>query len=85
MVVWEKNISIVAPILAGYFADIGDVLHIDILSPTEKELREILIKYIRRSMWSSFNALIDRGQNAHREICECSVLFFNLLAKTQNY
>lgn len=27
-------------------------------------------------MWDSFNVLINRGQNAHREICECSALFF---------
>ena len=32
-------------------------------------------EYIRRSMWNSFNVLIDRGQNTHREICECSALF----------
>ena len=33
-------------------------------------------RYIRRDMWKGFYMLIDRGQNAHREICECSTLFF---------
>ena len=36
-------------------------------------------------MWNSFNMLIDRGQNIHREICECSALFFYYSIKTQNY
>lgn len=42
-------------------------------------------KYIRQSMWNRFNVLIDRGQNTHREICECSVLCFCFWTKTQNF
>ena len=33
-------------------------------------------KYICHSMMNSFNMLISRGQNAHREICESSALYF---------
>ena len=38
-------------------------------------------KYICHSMMNSFNMLISGGRNAHREICECSALYFIAWAK----
>ena len=48
--------------------------NLEYMSLLQKRLNDLQLE-------NSFNMLVNRGQNAHREICECSAIYFY---KTQN-